>query len=219
MLNDRLSWAATAATVAIMFFAIVWVQPLVVAMRTSYVLAGGIAGAIASLGIYRLLASGLLWLFGKSIGLRALILGKGFLEGTWVGHYLHGDQHRFTIEYIDQSSGSTLIHGREFDEAGKTRASWSSDTVSIDTVHMQLVYAYTCKVFERKHVQEGLGVFAMVRESDDKAAVKLDGYAVDLIDGDRDPNTEYKIDNKPVPDEQALSKARETFHVPVGAGN
>ena len=215
MLNDRLSWAATAATVAIMFFAIVWVQPLVLAMQPSYVIVGGIAAAIASLGIYRLLASSLLWLFGKSIGIRSLILGKGFLEGTWIGHYMHGDQHRFTIEYIDQSSGSTVIHGREFDQAGKTRASWSSDTVSIDTVHMQLVYAYTCKVFERKHVQEGLGVFAMVRESDDKAARKLDGYAVDLIDGDRDPNTEYKIDDKPVPDEDALTKAREKFNVPV----
>jgi hypothetical protein len=132
---------------------------------------------------------------------------------------MHDDQHRFTIEYIDQSSGNTVIHGREFDQAGKTRASWSSDTVSIDAVHMQLVYAYTCKVFERKHVQEGLGVFTMVRESSEKAARKLDGYAVDLIDGDRDPNTEYKIDNKPVPDEEALAKAREKFIAQPQANN
>lgn len=214
MLNDRLSLAATTATVAVMFFAIVWLQPLISAMQTSNMVASGIAGAIASLGIYRLLASALLWLFGKSICLRALILGKGFLEGTWVGHHMDGDQHRFTIEYIDQSSGNTVIHGRKFDQDGKTRASWSSETVSIDTVHMQLVYAYTCKVFELKHVQEGLGVFAMVRESDDKAATKLDGYAADLIDGNRDPNTEYKIDDKPVPDQEALAKAREKFKVP-----
>jgi len=214
MLNDRLSWAATAATVALMFFAIVWVQPLVSAMQFTYVIAGAVAGAVASLGIYRLVASALLWLFGKSIGLRALILGKGFLEGTWVGHYMHSGQHRYTIEYIDQSSGHTVIHGREFDQTGETRASWSSDTVSIDIVRMQLVYAYTCKVFEHKHVQEGLGVFAMVRESNDKAARKLDGYAVDLIDGERDLNTEFKIDDKPVSDEEALTKAREKFNIP-----
>nr|MBL8410393.1 hypothetical protein [Dechloromonas sp.] len=218
MLNDRLSWAATAATVAIMFFTIVWVQPLLLAMQSTYVFAGGIAAAIASLGIYRLLAGALLWLFGKSIRLRALLLGKGFLEGTWVGHYEQDGQHRFTIEYIDQSSGATVIHGREFDQAGKTRASWSSDTVSIDVVHMQLIYAYTCKVFERKHVQEGLGVFTMVRESTEKFAMKLDGYAVDLIDGDRDPNTEFKIDDKPLPDEEALCKARERFKVPLLSG-
>ena len=214
MLSDRLSWAATAATVAIMFFAIVWLQPLILAMQATSAIASGLAGAVASVGVYRLLSGALLWLFGKSLYLREIILGKSFLEGTWVGHYTHNDQHRFTIEYVDQSSGATVIHGREFDAKGKTRASWSSDTVSIDVVHMQLVYAYTCKVFDRKHVQEGLGVFAMVRESTGKAARKLDGYAVDLIDGDRDPNTEYKIEAKPMPDADALAKAREIFKVP-----
>jgi hypothetical protein len=215
MLNDKLSWAATAATVTIMFFAIVWLKPLVDAAQTSSIIAGGIAGAIASLGVYRLLSSGFLWFFGKSIFLRELILGRSFLEGTWVGHYLHDDQHRFTIEYIDQSSGTTVIHGREFDANGKTRASWDSDTVSIDVERMQLVYAYTCKVFERKLVQEGLGVFAMVRESRDKVPKKLDGYAVDLIDGDRDPNTEYKVCERPMPDDKALTEARKRFNVPL----
>lgn len=213
MLHDRLSWAATAATVAIMFLAIVSIQPMISSLETSYGIVGAIAAAISSLGIYRLLASALLWLFAKSSSLRALILGKSFLEGTWVGHYIHAGQHRFTIEYIDQTSGSTVIHGREFDQNGKTRALWTSDTVSIDIVRMQLVYSYTCKVFDRKHVQEGLGVFCMVRESNAQAAQILDGYAVDLIDGDRDPNTEYKIDNKPVPDQEALAKAREKFKV------
>lgn len=214
MLNDRLSWMATAATVAVMFFAIVWLQPLILAVRPTYIVAGGIAAALASFGAYRLLAGGLVWLFGKSILLRKHILGRGFLEGTWVGHYLHGDQHRFTIEYIDQATGTTVIHGREFDAVGKTRASWSSDTVSIDVGRLQLVYAYTCKVFERKHVQEGLGVFAIVCEASRKPARKLDGYAVDLIDGDRDPNAEHKISDTPVSDERALSEAKRIFNAP-----
>jgi hypothetical protein len=218
MLNDRLSWAATAATVAIMFFALIWLKPFVDAARTFSVIAGGIAGATASLGVYRLLSSGFLWLFGKSIFLRRQIFGRSFLEGTWVGHYMHGGQHRFTIEYVDQSSGATVIHGREFDANGKTRASWASDTVSINAERMQLVYAYTSKVFERKHVQEGLGIFAMVRESTDKVPKKLDGYSVDLIDCNRDPNTEYKISERPMPDDKALMEARKRFNVPSTEG-
>jgi hypothetical protein len=213
MLNDKLSWMATAATVTVMFVAIVWLQPLILELQPGYIVVGGIAATIASLGVYRLLASGLVWLFGKSIQLRKLMLGKGFLEGTWVGHYQDGDEHRITIEYFDQATGTTVVHGREFDAAGKTRASWSSDTVSIDVGRMQLVYAYTCKVFERKHVQEGLGVFTIVCEDAGKPARKLDGYAVDLIDGDRDPNTEYKISDTPISDERVLAEAKRKFNI------
>jgi hypothetical protein len=104
-----------------------------------------------------------------------------------------------------------VIHGREFDFAGKTTAFWSSDTVNIDIPHMQLVYAYSSKVFSKRHVQEGLGVFALLSETTRAAATKLDGYAVDLIDGDRDPNTEVKISEKRVSDEEALRQARKRF--------
>lgn len=154
-----------------------------------------------------------MWFFKQSVKLRALVLGKAFLEGTWVGHYTRCGNHRFTIEYIDQSSGTTVILGREFDEFGKTRALWASDSVSIDTVRMQLVYSYKCTVFERKHVQEGLGVFRMVQQSADSAAQKLDGYSVDLIDGDRDPNTEHKVSDSIISDENALNAARQIFKV------
>lgn len=213
MLNDRLSWMASAATVAIMFFAIILLQPFILTLQPTYIFAGGMAAVIASLGIYRLLAGCLLWIFGKSVFLRKLILGKGFLEGTWVGHYQHAGEHRFTIEFIDQARGTTSVQGREFDAAGKTRASWSSDTVSIDVSRLQLIYAYTCKVFDSKHVQEGLGVFAMVCETAGKAPNKIDGYAVDLIDGDRDPNTEHKISDTPVSDKHALTCAKQIFNV------
>jgi hypothetical protein len=217
MLIDRLSWAATTATVAFMFFAILWLQPMLAAIPTSYGLVGTvtgtITGAVASLGIYRLLSTGLLWLFGKARWIRKLSLGKGFLEGTWVGHYAHSGEHFFTIEHIDQASGQTRINGREFDASGKTRASWASGMVSVDTERMKLVYAYTCEVFHRKHVHEGLGVFTMVRESESDAPTKLDGYATDLIDGDRDPNTEIKISDAAIADVIALAKAKKLFGI------
>jgi len=215
MLTDQISKLTTGATVALMFSSLMWLQPYLAQLSTTYQLAGTAASALIAVGVYRLLAGGLLWLFKKSRWLRKKILGNGFLEGTWVGHYLHGTEHRFTIEHIDQTSGVTVIRGREFGNDGRTRASWSSDTVSIDLARMQLVYAYTCKVFERKHVQQGLGVFSMVSEVSGEPANKLDGYAVDLIDGDPDPNTEFKILDKEMKDEDAISKARVIFGVPA----
>lgn len=213
MLTDRIAWAATASTVAVMFLALVWLQPLINALPLGYGLVGTLAAGTASLGVYRLLSSAFISLFGKVRWLRRLILGKGYLEGTWVGHYFHDGQNFFTVEFIDQSTGEPRIHGRELDQSGKTRASWVSDTVSVDTDRMRLVYVYTCTVYHRRHVQEGLGFFSIVRESLDRAPTKLDGYAVDLIDADRDPNIEYKVSDEPMTDGKALKRAKELFGV------
>jgi hypothetical protein len=214
MISQRLSTLATGVTVTAMFSILLWLQPYLTGLSARYQIAGSVAAGLVSVGIYRLLAVGLLWVFKKSQLLRKLMLGKSFIEGTWVGHYIHEGQHRFTVENIDQFADATVIRGREFDVTGVTRASWTSDTVSIDTIRMQLVYAYTCNVFVRKHVQEGLGVFSMVCEAPGKPARKLDGYAVDLIDGDRDPNVEHKISEREVSDEYAISEARKIFNVP-----
>lgn len=213
MLTDQLSKLTTGATVALMFFSLAWLQPYLAQLSTRYLLVGTAASALIAVGVYRLLADGLFWVFKKSQWLRKKILGNGFIEGTWVGHYVRGTEHRFTIERIDQSSGVTVIRGREFGGDGKTRASWSSDAVSIDLTRMKLIYAYTCTVFERRHVQQGLGVFSMVCEISGSPVNKLDGYAVDLIDGEPDPNTELKISDTDVKDEAALSEARRIFGV------
>jgi hypothetical protein len=213
-LRDRLAWLATTATVAIMFATLVWIQPLVASLHTPYAFASGVAGVLASLGVYRLLAEGFRWLLRKILWLRKRVLGKQFLEGTWVGHYLSNGEHRFTIEFIDQAETVPTIHGREVDAQGNTTASWTSDTISVDVTRMQLVYSYTCKVFRRKHVGEGLGVFAIVCEHHGQPATKLDGYSVDLIDGDRDPNTEHKVADTVVSDAEALKRAKEIFGAP-----
>jgi hypothetical protein len=197
-----------------MFAALVWIQPLVTALQAPYSFASGVAGVLASLGIYRLLAEGFRWLLRKILWLRRLILGKQFLEGTWVGHYLSNGEHRFTIEFIDQAETVPTIHGREVDAEGNTMASWTSDTISVDVARMQLMYSYRCSVFRRNHVQEGLGVFAIVCEQPGEPPTRLVGYAVDVIDGNRDPNTEHKIADTVMPESEALKKAKEIFKLP-----
>lgn len=211
MLTDKLTAYASTATIVVMFSCLVWLQPLLEQLATTTAFAGAAAAAIATFGVYRAISSGLLWGFRRIRALRKFILGRNFLEGTWVGHYVEGTEHRFTKEFIDQSSGETVIHGREFFGSGSTRASWTSESVHIDIRKMQLVYSYTCRVIDRKHVQEGLGVFNMIVEKANEPAAKLDGYAVDLIDGDRDPNREHKISDEEMSDSDALAQARKIF--------
>ncbi len=212
-LHGRIGALAATVTVSLMFLALVALQPALVALAKAGTLLAGAASVLVSAGLYSLVLKLLLWLFARWQLLRKWVLGRAFLEGTWVGHYVTDGLDRFTIEEFSQQTGSTVIVGREFDSVGKTRARWTSDVVSIDDVKMQLTYAYSCDVFQNKHVQQGLGAFTIIREKS-KWPDKLDGYAVDLIDGDRDPNTEIKVSDSNVSDEYALKKAREYFCSP-----
>ena len=67
MLNDRLASIAVAATVAVMFFGLVSLEPVLRGLQPTHRLAGIAGGAVASIGVYRFLAVGLLWLFNQKI--------------------------------------------------------------------------------------------------------------------------------------------------------
>jgi len=208
---DRLAALTTVLTVTLMFFGIAFVAPWVKTLPISQAVAAWAVGAVVSLGSYKLIGSGLFTLFRRSLKLRKFVLGSSFLEGTWVGHYMHQGMRRFTVEFFDQEKGTTKILGREFDDKGKTRASWYSDAVSIDIENMRLVYTYTCEVFGTKDQQQGFASFRLLIPKKRAPAHALDGYSADLIDGDRDPNKEYKISDGVVKDEDALEQARKFF--------
>src|SRR5580658_7616321 len=205
---DRLAALATALTVTVMYSAIGLLGPWIGKLPLPQALAVGIAGVLASLSAYKLFAAGLFNFFRRSLRLRRFVLGPSFLEGTWGGHYVRNGAHRFTIEVFDQEGGTTTIQGREIDDTGATRASWHSDAVSIDLANMRLVYAYTCDVFERRNQQQGLAVFSLISQKKGAPATILDGYAADLIDGDKDPNREHKISDGITTDAEALRQAR-----------
>jgi hypothetical protein len=193
-----------------MFVGVVLLQPTLAALTSQGKLLAGVTTVLLSVGAYVLLLRTFVWLFGHWQLLRKLVLGRSFLEGTWVGHYVKDGKDLFTIERINQASGATVLLGRELKSDGKTRARWASDAVSIDETRMQLTYAYTCDVFERKHTQQGLGTFTIVRENS-WWPDKLDGYAADLIDGVPDPNIEIKISCREISDAHAIAKAKEYF--------
>lgn len=211
MQADRFGTLAVATTVAIMFVVVIVVVPLLTSLSTTYKAAATIAGVFGSMALYRGIAALLFAAFRKNLKLRKFILGPAFLEGTWVGYFPHGDSYHFTVEFFDHETGETKITGREIDADGKTYASWKSYASSIDTDNRRLIYAYSCDVYGRDRQQQGLGVFDMVGQGKRSPPTILDGYAADLVDGEKDTNKEHKISDELVADDDAIKEAKRIF--------
>jgi hypothetical protein len=94
--------------VAFIFIGVVLLQPTLVALASQGKLLAGVTTILLSTGIYVFVLRILTWLFGRWQFLRKLVLGRSFLEGTWVGHYVKDGKDLFTIERIDQASGATV---------------------------------------------------------------------------------------------------------------
>lgn len=212
----RIGAIAVAVTVAIMFLLIVIVSPLLSSVSTPSKLLSGLTAIAGSVAVYRAIAGGLLDLFRRSLRFRKWMLGPAFLEGTWIGFFPHSGGYHFTVEHFNQESGETKITGKEFDDAGRTYATWSSYASSISLEDRRLVYAYSCDVFSRDTQQQGVGVFSLVGKGKKSPPHILDGYATDLVVEKgpgkkptikKDPNREYKISDEFVEDEAALIKA------------
>jgi len=210
----RLSSTALFCTVTLMFFAVQFAlnnKSDLLKMPLPTNILTGVGVGITSIGTYQLLTKALLFLFGKSIWLRRKVLGKAYIEGTWVGFYKHGNLNRFTIEFIDQSGEETIVHGREFDENNNSRGSWKSALVSVDGVKRCLTYSYTCRMNQAKSPHEGLAYFEMLVPKPGSYPYILEGHSADLTDGDRDPNKEYKISETETSDDYALRWTHEIF--------
>jgi hypothetical protein len=212
-LHRKLAAWAVAVTSAVIFPVLVFLVPMVASLDLLGKLASVVAAALSSFGLYKGVVAVMLWMFGRLQLMRRVLLGPAFLEGTWVGHYARNGLHRFTIETIDQREGETRIEGREFDENLKTRADWSSESSFVDVRHGRLIYVYSCDVYDTRHQQSGIGVFRVVRSRKGELRDKLDGYAVDMVDGQKDPNTEYRISTAFISDADALREAKEIFGV------
>ena len=169
--------------------------------------------ALTSLGLYKFLSSAMYSLFAKVQKLRIFLLGDAILEGTWVGHWKHDGKHVYTIETISQKDGETQISGRQIGEDGQTQANWSSESSVVDLKRKRLIYVYSCDVYRTSHQQNGIGVFSIIKEDESQPPNVLDGYAVDMIDGKKDPNREHKINDRIVSTETALEQARAIFNV------
>lgn len=211
MRNDRFGLFTTTTTVGLMFAILIQVAPRLQPLALKAQVAAIAISGLTSIGIYRLISSLLYDAFQGSLLLRKLILGRDFLEGTWVGYYKRNGSNRFTIEFFDQESGELTISGKELCDNGKTIAWWETNTTGVDSRTDRLIYSYACDIHESKGQHLGIGVFKLRRTHKRKPAYAIDGYSADLVDGDKDRNDEIKISCKRIPDEEALERAKKHF--------
>lgn len=200
-------------TTAVMFLSIIFLTQFL-SQATQFVnIISLLLAGLTSFGVYKLVAQIILYSFNNCQWLRKIILGKAYLEGTWVGHWVYEGKDVYTIETIDQENGETIISGRQIGDDLKTQAAWSSESVFVDLRRESIIYVYSCDVFKTNHQQNGIGVFKMIRPNKKLAPNVLDGYAVDMIDGDKDINREHKISDRIVETNKAIEEAKRIFNV------
>ena len=79
MLNERLLNASNWYDRYHQFSSLLLLKPYLTTVSSQ--IAGTVAAGLASVGIYKLLAGGLMWLFQRWQLMRKLMLGRSFLEG------------------------------------------------------------------------------------------------------------------------------------------
>ncbi len=210
--GTRVGQIATSATVTIMCLVVVAVIPLAAAWVNDITtegtalsaLAASVIAVLTSGRVYRSVAEKLTSLGEDSNKVRSFILGRNYIHGTWVGRIIRDDDTFYTIEFIEQSPDRLVISGVMYYDNGQQYATWDSEVAQIDPEGKVLKYSYKCKKTTIGSIEHrGLGDFKLKRKNKNDAPYILDGDSTDLIDNERDPNIEYKID-----DEELIGEVR-----------
>ena len=194
-------------TVLLMYSGVIWVHPLV----EGYPEIKFLGTVILSVALYRLVASGAYFVLSKSLWLRKQVLREEFIEGTWVGK-IRRDPIEYTVEEYRFRNGVIEIEGRSFLEDKSPRSHWNSTAVGLDIGNRKLVYAYECRTEGKERSPEGVALFRLQWENKDLSSCdRLEGFAADLSDGNKDSNTEHKVNDEWLGFEKGLEQAIETF--------
>jgi hypothetical protein len=212
-LREKETAWAVAVTGTLTFAAMAFLVPLVQDSSFPAKVASAVVAGLSSVGLYKSLLALFVWVFSKSLWLRRRLLGKAFLEGTWVGHYERQGRDRFTIETIDQRTGETVISGGEYDENGKAIAEWCSETALINARTKKLVYVYSCDRYASGNEHKGIGVFKLGISGNGAPPNWLEGYSIDTLDSPKNTNAEFKLEDAPTDVATILVKARERFGI------
>lgn len=173
-----------------------------------------VLGALISLGLYRLIATGLIYLVKTSTAVKKLFLGTYFMEGTWVGFYIgQSGSPRFIIERFEQEIDTLTIRGKSYNEASEYHNEWVAAHVNIDTLHARISYMYECMNIHENTNKNGIAVFNFDRRNQYSSPHRLTGYSADLNIGRRIKALEIKMsDLGKVTEEEALQKAKDIYN-------
>ena len=207
----------TAATVAVMYYVVQHVAPLMSGGTVPF--AQPVAALLLSVGVYKLLASFLLSTSRRFKFVKRHLLGANHVNGTWYGKFRLDDGSLVhTVEHFEQTLSSLKIRGQGFRSSGSSYAQWTSISETIDAEAGILTYTYNCDKTNDKASFQGVCVFQFERADETSGPTCIRGYSADLIDGVRTENIEIKLSEDLLPFNQALQIARELQHLDAEGG-
>ena len=170
-------------------------------------------GGLVSLGLYRLIATFIVYLTKKSSWIKKKFLGQYYLEGTWVGFYIGvSGKERFIVERFEQDVDTLAIRGKSLNELSQYHSTWNTSSVYIDTLHAKISYMYDVTNIHDKSNNNGIAIFNIERDDQYSEAKGLTGFSADLHLGKRIKAMEIKISDKCNYDENlAFEKAKELY--------
>jgi hypothetical protein len=204
-IQEKISFLSLSATVIVMFLIIGYALPLINVFDTVKAL-----GAVAiSAGLYKLIATTIYGLLSKWLWLKKILLGAEFLEGTWVGR-VRRDPVEYTVEFFRFNNGEITIEGKSFLGDKTPTSHWKSSAFGLDLENKNIFYAYECISENKDSKPEGVAKFNMQwSNTNQKDCDRLEGYSVDVEDGERDFNSEIKLSDEIMSYDQAIDEAIE----------
>jgi hypothetical protein len=164
---------------------------------------------LTSFGIYRGLVQVITKYLMNLIWLKRIILGKSFIQGTWVGCFtgFAGDI-RYVVEHIKQDIDKIEIRGKSYSVDQKPHGNWNSEAAVIDLRKKKLFYSYQADILTRKSTDIGVGIFDIFYDKKKKPYL-IDGYVAEILKGKKLPVKELKISDDELPLNEAIAKAIE----------
>jgi len=195
-----------------MFWVVSYVAPYLKTLTWHQEAMLSVVSLLTSVGFFKTLS----WLLGLLMSLSGLVrkkvLGAHYMHGTWIGWFIgHSKDKRYMVEYYSQDLDSLSITGQSFNDKLDLHGQWTSDAVTVDIRHGQLVFTYTFDVITNSAPLAGVHTSILERTGPHEAPIALKGFAHDLNDPTRIAVHSIKLSDEFKPLAEALEEAKKRF--------
>lgn len=202
----------TGLTVFVMFWLVTILVPLLRSIPWYSQVMASLATLMGSVGFFRLLSVGLRWWMSKSHNVRKFVLGPYYMHGTWVGWFVgHGGDKRYMVEHFAQDLDTLRTTGRSFTDQLLAHGQWTSQSVTVDVEHGQLVFTYFFDVVTNATALAGVHTSTLDRRSQFDAPTALGGFAHDMNDPTRIAVHSEKVSDDLLSFVEAATEAKKRF--------
>ncbi|MCI0563289.1 MAG: hypothetical protein MN733_32835 [Nitrososphaera sp.] len=171
---------------------------------------GAITAYVSTFGAYKTIH----FLIARAVNswkwLKKQVLGRCYVEGTWVGYYYGEDGHvRYIVDVFQQQIGRPLyIYGEGFTENNRLHERWFSTTAGFYNEGNNLIFAYDCEILKPPEKVDGISNFHIKTLEGNSSPTRITGSATDSGSGHRLEVNEEKVSDETIEVAQALLEAK-----------